>query len=86
MGKFINLLLVERADGTPAVVSAPYGTGSEGDLVIFGDPSHDIGMVVLRAGDREDSPMAQFLNAITTVYSAQQIFHPGYSKEDNDGE
>lgn len=86
MGKSIDLLLVERLDGSPAVVTAPYCTGSEGDMVIFGDTEDHIGQVVLRTYAQEDSTTMQILSSFTTIYPTKQMFRHCYTSEDADEE
>lgn len=83
MGKSIDLLLVERLDGSPAVVTVPYCTGSEGDMVIFGDTEEHIGHVVLRTYEQEGSATLQILSSFTTVYPAKQAFRNSYTREDD---
>lgn len=87
MGKYIDVLLVERLDGSPAVVSTPHCTGSEGDMVIFGDTEEHIGQVVLRTYEQEDSATLQILSSFTTIHPAKQVFRHKYTREDDtDGE
>lgn len=84
MEKMINILLVERLDGSPAAVSAPYGTGSEGDIVFFGDSEEHVGQIVSRAGTLEDSALIQMLRSFTAIYPAKQVFRHSYTREETD--
>lgn len=84
MGKSIDLLLVKRLDGSPAVVTAPYCTGSDGDMVIFGDTEGHIGQVVLRTYAQEDSTTMQILSSFTAIYPTKQMFRHRYTSEDAD--
>ncbi len=87
MGNFVDLLLVERLDGSPAVVTAPYCTGSEGDMAIFGDSEDCIGQVVLRSYEQVDSSLIKILSSFTTIHPAKQLFRNKYTREDDpDGE
>lgn len=86
MEKYIDILLVERLDGTPAVVTAPYCTGEEGDMVIFGDTEDHVGQVVLRAYENEDSALVQILRSFTDIHPAKQVFRHKYTRENTNGE
>ena len=87
MGSYelMNFFLVEKQDGSPAVVSAPFGAGYEGNHVLFDSGSGDeLGLVRIKITEHEGSPLSEILTAFTTIHPAKQVYSLRWSKEEED--
>ena len=78
---FISVLLVEEADGTPAVVTAPAHLAAIGDIVTFGDHT---AKVVNGATVDPDDEICAILKALVPVHTADCLFSPVYTKGEDD--
>ena len=75
---FISVLLVEEADGTPSVVTAPAHRVTAGDIVTFGNRTAKV--VKVATVDPKDEVCA-ILSAIISVHEADCLYAPSYITE-----
>ena len=85
--ELLDLLLVKKADGSPAIVTAPYLTGAEGAMVAFAGPhGEETGTIVMRSFTTPDSDTIQMLSAVAPIYEATRIFRLYWEQEDSHGD
>lgn len=83
--KYIDLLLIEKADGSMALVVADAHKAEVGSLVEFDDGK--VGRVVMKAwiGER-GGEVHNLVSALVPVNEAEAVYFRSWQKEDNDGE
>lgn len=82
-----DILLVERLDGSPAIVVAPYLEGAEGSMIVFEGPDgEEIGSVVKRGYASPDTYIFDMLSAVTPIYEAKKIYRLHWEQEADHGE
>ena len=70
--KYVDMLLVEREDGTPAVVIAPISAATEGDIVIFG--SGQQATVARSEWIDPETALYAIISAVVPVHEAERIY------------
>ena len=78
MSKYIDVLLVEEADGTPHVVTAPGCTANDGNVVAF---SGTLGTVMRRAYMDTEEEAYAILSAMVPIHEAGAVYVSRYEKE-----
>lgn len=82
--EMLNVFLVEKQDGGLAVLSAPNGAGSEGNLVVFDSgKGEELGVIRIRITELAASPFIKMLSALTVIFPVKHIYGLKWSREEN---